>query len=259
MAGALMAQPSAQPAKPKPAVPAKAPAAPPVPEVERETGLYATINTTMGAIVVKLYEKESPITVRNFTGLARGAKAWRDPKTGQMVRRPLYAGTIFHRVIPGFMIQGGDPTGTGAGDCGFVIPDEFHPDLKFDKPGRLAMANKGPKTGDCQFFITEASTPHLTGLHTIFGQVIEGQDVVDKIAATPRDSSDRPRTAVRMRTVTIKRFGPDPNPPKPAAPAAKKAAAPAAKKAAVPAAKKAAVPAAKKAAAPAVTPPAAKK
>ncbi|MSV29330.1 MAG: peptidylprolyl isomerase [Bryobacterales bacterium] len=251
MAGALLAQPPAQPAKPKPPVPAKpkaaaAPAVPAVPEVERETGLYATITTTMGVIVVKLHEKESPITVRNFTGLARGTKAWRDPKTGQMVRRPLYAGTVFHRVIPGFMIQGGDPTGTGAGDCGFVIPDEFHPDLKFDKPGRLAMANKGPKTGDCQFFITEASTPHLNGLHTIFAQVIEGQDVVDKIAATPRDSSDRPRTAVRMRTVTIKRFGPDPNPPKPAAPAAKKPAAPAAKKSAAPAAKKAAAPPAAK-------------
>ncbi len=240
LAGALMAQAPAQPAKPKPAVPAKAkpaavPAAPVVPEVERETGLYATIATTMGVVVIKLYEKEAPITVRNFTGLARGTRAWRDPKTGQMVRRPLYAGTVFHRVIPGFMIQGGDPTGSGAGDCGFVIPDEFHPELKFDQAGRVAMANKGPKTGDCQFFITEGATPHLTGLHTIFGQVIEGQDVVNKIAATPRDSSDRPRTAVRMRTVTIKRFGPDPNPPKPAA---KKSAAAAAKKSAAPPAAK---------------------
>ena len=158
--------------------PAAAPAAPPA----REPGLYATIKTSMGDITVKFYEKEAPITVRNFVGLASGAKAWKDPKTGQMVKRPLYNGTIFHRVIPGFMIQGGDPLGTGMGDGGFTIPDEFSPNLKFDVPGRLAMANIGqPHTGGSQFFITVVPTPHLNGKHTIFGQVIEGQDVVTKI------------------------------------------------------------------------------
>jgi cyclophilin family peptidyl-prolyl cis-trans isomerase len=171
----------------------------------REPGLYATFNTTMGAIVVKLFEKESPITVKNFMGLAQGTKAWKDPKTGQMVKRPLYNGVIFHRVIPGFMAQGGDPTGTGAGEVGFTIPDEFSPNLKFDIPGRLAMANAGPNTGSCQFFITVVPTPHLNGHHTIFGQVVEGQAVVDKIVAVPRDANDKPRTPIRITSITFKR------------------------------------------------------
>lgn len=216
------------------------PAAAPAPPPAREPGLYATIVTNQGNIAVKLFEKESPITVRNFTALAQGRKAWTDPKTGQRVTRPLYNGLTFHRVIPGFMIQGGDPMGNGQGGTD-VIPDEFHPTLKFDQPGRLAMANAGPKTGSCQFFITEVPTPHLTGLHTIFGQVIEGQDVVSKIARVPRDANDKPRTAVRILKVDIKREGP---PPALAAPAVKKAA-PAAKKAAAPATKKAAAPATK--------------
>jgi cyclophilin family peptidyl-prolyl cis-trans isomerase len=165
---------------------------------------------------VKFYEKESPITVKNFVDLAQGRKAWRDPKTGQMVRRPLYNGVTFHRVIPGFMIQGGDPTGTGMGDPGFTIPDEFHPSLKFDRPGRLAMANAGPRTGNCQFFITEVPTPHLNGAHTIFGQVVEGQEVVNKIARVPRDANDKPRTPVRITRVVIERVGPEPEPAKPA-------------------------------------------
>lgn len=185
------------------------------PAPEREPGLYGRLETTMGTIVVKFYEKESPITVKNFVDLAQGRKAWRDPKTGQMVRRPLYNGVIFHRVIPGFMIQGGDPTGTGMGDPGFTIPDEFHPSLKFDRPGRLAMANAGPRTGNCQFFITEVPTPHLDGAHTIFGQVVEGQEVVNKIARVPRDANDKPRTPVRITRVTIERVGPEPEPPKP--------------------------------------------
>src|SRR3954453_15415420 len=184
-AATLMAQTPAAPAAgqvPKPAAPT------------REPGLYATINTSMGPIVVVLYEKESPITVRNFTALARGTKPWTDPKTGQKVTRPLYSGTTFHRVIPGFMIQGGDPMGTGMGDGGLTpIPDEFSPSLTFDKPGRLAMANAGPRTGTCQFFITEGPTPHLNGKHTIFGQVVEGMDVVTKIANVPKDSNDKPR------------------------------------------------------------------
>jgi cyclophilin family peptidyl-prolyl cis-trans isomerase len=187
------------------------PAAPPA----REPGLYATINTTQGAIVVKFFEKEAPITVRNFVGLARGTKAWKDPKTGLMVmKRSLYNGTIFHRVIPNFMIQGGDPLGTGVGGPGFVIPDEFSPDLKFDVPGRLAMANSGPHTGGSQFFITEVPTPHLNGLHTIFGQVVEGQDIVTKIAHVPVNG-EKPVTPVRITSIVIKREGP---PPAPAAP-----------------------------------------
>jgi peptidyl-prolyl cis-trans isomerase A (cyclophilin A) len=184
-----------------------------------EPGLYATINTSMGVIRVKLFEKETPITVKNFVALSKGTKAWKDPKSGQMVTRPLYAGTIFHRVIPGFMIQGGDPQGSGMGDPGFTIADEFVPSLKFDVPGRLAMANIGtPHTGGCQFFITVAPTPWLNGKHTIFGQVIEGQDVVTKIVGVPKGAEDRPVTPVKIVSIVIKREGPPP------APAAKKAA-----------------------------------
>jgi peptidyl-prolyl cis-trans isomerase A (cyclophilin A) len=188
--------------------PAEAPAAPPAPE----PGLYATINTSLGAIKVKFFEKEAPITVKNFVALAKGTKAWKDPKTGQMVTRPLYPGTIFHRVIPNFMIQGGDPLGTGMGDPGFTIPDEFAPNLKFDVPGRLAMANIGqPHTGGCQFFITDVPTAHLNGKHTIFGQVIEGQDVVHKIISVPT-KKEKPLTPVKIVSIVIKREGPPPEP-----------------------------------------------
>jgi cyclophilin family peptidyl-prolyl cis-trans isomerase len=196
------------------------PAATPAAAPAREPGLYATINTSMGAITVKFFEKEAPITVKNFVALATGKKAWKDPKTGQMVTRPLYPGTIFHRVIPNFMIQGGDPLGTGMGDPGFTIPDEFSPNLKFDRPGRLAMANIGqPHTGGCQFFITEVPTPHLNGKHTIFGQVIEGQDLVTKIVHVPTNK-EKPLTPVKIVSIVIKREGPPP------APAAVKKAAP---------------------------------
>jgi peptidyl-prolyl cis-trans isomerase A (cyclophilin A) len=159
----------------------------------REPGLYATINTSLGAITVQLFEKEAPITVRNFRGLATGTKEFEDPKTKQKVKRPFYNGVAFHRVIPDFMIQGGDPTGTGMYGS-TVIPDEFVPTLKFDVKGRLAMANSGPRTGSTQFFITDSTPAHLNGKHTIFGQVVEGQDVVTKIATTPRDSNDKPKT-----------------------------------------------------------------
>ena len=180
----------------------------------REPGNYATIKTSMGDITVKLFEKEAPITVRNFIALARGAKEWKDPKTGQMVKRPLYPGTIFHRVIPGFMIQGGDPTGTGAGEVGYTIADEFVPTLKFDQPGRLAMANTGdPHTGSSQFFITEVPTAHLDGKHTIFGQVVEGQEVVNKIAHTPTGPGDKPKVPVKLLSITFKREGAPPAPP----------------------------------------------
>ncbi len=182
-------------------------AQPPAAEApKREPGLYATIQTTLGSITLKMYEKESPVTVKNFVDLAMGRKEWTDPKTGQRVKRPLYNGLIFHRVIPGFMIQGGDPMGTGTGGTD-VIRDEFHQSLKFDGPGRLAMANAGPNTGSCQFFIGETPTPHLNGLHTIFGQVIEGQDVASQIARVPRDGQDRPRTPVRIVRVSFQREG----------------------------------------------------
>lgn len=194
--------------------PPLSPASPP-----REPGLYARLETTMGNITVKLYEAETPITVRNFVSLAEGKKAWLDPKTGQKVGRPLYNGVTFHRVIPGFMIQTGDPGGTGAYDPGFTIPDEFKAALKFDRPGRLGMANTGDKnTGNCQFFITEVPVPHLDGKHAIFGQVVEGQDVVQKIANVPRDANDKPRTPVRITRVVIEREGPPPVAAAPATP-----------------------------------------
>jgi peptidyl-prolyl cis-trans isomerase A (cyclophilin A) len=194
-----------------------------------ENGLYAVINTSMGTMTAVLYEKEAPITVRNFVALARGAKPWKDPNTGKMVAKPLYNNITFHRVIPNFMIQTGDPTATGSHDCGITIKDEIVPTLKYDRPGRLGMANIGrPNTGGCQFFITEVPYPSLdppNGAYTIFGQVVQGLDIVGKIARVPRDGNDKPRTPVKLISVTIKRVGPDPN-----APAAKKAASAAPKK-----------------------------
>ena len=204
-AGLLAAQ--TQPAKP---------AAPDAAKPARDPGLYVTIVTNHGTIVGKLFEKESPITVRNFVALAQGRKAWTDPKTGQRVTRPLYTGLTCHRVIPDFMIQCGDPQGTGMGGTD-VIPDEFHPSLSFDQPGRFGMANAGPGTGSSQFFITEVPTPHLNGKHTIFGQVLEGMEVVRTIARVPTGANNKPRTAVRMTRVTIERVGPAPAAAKPAA------------------------------------------
>ncbi len=204
LAGTLAAQtPPAAPAAP--AAPAK-----PV----REPGLYATFQITqggapMGTIVYRMFETESPITVKNFVDLALGRKLWADPKTGARVRRPLYNGLTFHRVISGFMIQGGDPTGTGMGGTD-VIKDEFHPTLKFDIPGRLAMANAGPGTGSCQFFITEVPTPHLNGKHTIFGQVVDGQEMVKRITSVPKGANDKPNVPVIMSKVTFERVGPVP-------------------------------------------------
>ena len=180
-------------------------------QAELENGLYATIRTSMGDIFVKLFELEAPITVQNFVDLARGTKSWKDPKTGTMVKRPLYPGTTFHRVIKGFMIQGGDPTGTGAGEIGYTIPEEFAPTLKFDQPGRLGMAKaSAPHTGSSQFFITEVPTPHLDGLHTVFGQVVQGQDVVNKIVSVPTGKNDKPLKPVMLQGVIFKRVGPVP-------------------------------------------------
>jgi peptidyl-prolyl cis-trans isomerase A (cyclophilin A) len=179
--------------------------APPPPPLEN--GLYTTIVTSMGSITAKLYEKESPVTVKNFVELAQGRKVWTDPFTRARTKRPLYPGTIFHRVIPGFMIQGGDPTGTGDGGSD-VIPDEFDPSLQFDTPGKLAMANSGPATGSCQFFITEVPTPHLNGKHTIFGQVVEGQELVGIIARVPVGKENRPLGLVKIVSITFQRVGP---------------------------------------------------
>jgi cyclophilin family peptidyl-prolyl cis-trans isomerase len=170
----------------------------------------------MGTITAKLYEEEVPITVRNFVGLARGTKPWKDPRTGDMAAKPLYNNITFHRVIPNFMIQTGDPTATGSHDCGIKIKDEIVPSLKFDRAGRLAMANTGrPNSGGCQFFITEVPYPSLDppqGAYTIFGQVVQGQEIVGKIARVPRDGEDKPRTPVKLISVTIKRIGPEPAP-----------------------------------------------
>lgn len=166
-------------------------------------GVYAVMETSQGKITLELFEKEAPKTVANFIGLAEGTKEWTDPKTRQKVKRPLYDGVIFHRVIPGFMIQGGDPLGNGTGGPGYQFEDEFSANLKFDRPGRLAMANAGRNTNGSQFFITEGATDWLNNRHTIFGQVIEGQEVVKKIVALPRDERDRPKTEVVIKKVQI--------------------------------------------------------
>jgi peptidyl-prolyl cis-trans isomerase A (cyclophilin A) len=144
--------------------------------------IYATFQTTMGDIVVKLLPEKAPKTVENFVGLAEGTKKWSDPRSGMPSSKPLYDGTVFHRVIPDFMIQGGDPEGTGMGGPGYKFADEIGPDNKFDKPGLLAMANAGPNTNGSQFFITEVPTPHLNKGHTIFGEVVKGFELVPKIA-----------------------------------------------------------------------------
>lgn len=192
----------------------------------REPGLYATIVTSMGPIGIKLYEAESPITVKNFIDLEKGRKAWRDPKTGQMVRRPLYDGTTFHRVMQNFMIQGGDPKGDGTGNVGFTIKDEFKPSLNFHRKGVVAMANIGePNTGACQFFITVAPYPSLNGKHTIFGQVVENYDLVERISRVKTSADDKPVRPVYIRTITFERVGPAPAKDPLGPPAAKKAAA----------------------------------
>lgn len=177
-------------------------------ETKLPPGLYAVIETTEGNITLELFEKEAPKTVANFVGLAEGTKEWTDPNTGQKVKRPLFDGLIFHRVIPGFMIQGGDPMRNGMGGPGFRFEDEFSPKLKFDRSGRLAMANSGPNTNGSQFFITDDSSrhpEHLNNRHTIFGQVVEGQEVVGKIARVPRDNRDKPKTEVVINKVRIVR------------------------------------------------------
>src|SRR5678815_2350979 len=185
-----------------------APIAPASASSWKETpGMYAVIETNQGTIVAELFPKDTPKTVENFTGLAEGTKEYMDPNAGQKVKRHFYDGLIFHRVIPGFMMQGGDPTGTGRGGPGYRFEDEIVPTLKFDKPGRLAMANAGPNTNGSQFFITQVPTEHLNGRHTIFGQVVGGMDVVEKICATLGTPGGAPKEPVTMKKVTIQRVG----------------------------------------------------
>jgi peptidyl-prolyl cis-trans isomerase A (cyclophilin A) len=169
------------------------------------TDLYATLSTNRGDIRVQLFPNHAPATVRNFVGLADGSGEWTDPKTGKKGEGSLYAGTVFHRVISGFMIQGGDPLGTGTGGPGYRFKDEIHPELQFSKPYLLAMANAGPGTNGSQFFITVVSTPHLNGKHTIFGEVADqaSRDVVDAIATTATGRMDRPLEDVVITSVTI--------------------------------------------------------
>lgn len=166
--------------------------------------LYAVFETSKGNITCILYPKQAPKTVANFVELAKGEKEWTDPKTGEKTKKPLYNGTIFHRVIPDFMIQGGDPLGIGTGGPGYRFEDEVTEELGFDKIGRLAMANAGPNTNGSQFFITVAPTEWLNGRHTIFGQVVEGQDIVVAISKVKRDLRDKPVEDVVLKKVFIK-------------------------------------------------------
>ena len=169
--------------------------------------LTATLETSAGRVVIRLFPDHAPKTVRNFVELAEGGREWQDPSTGQRTTAKLYDGTIFHRVIPNFMIQGGDPLGSGRGGPGYEFADEFHPELQFSRPYLLAMANAGPGTNGSQFFITTVSTPHLNRRHTIFGEVIEGADVVDRISHAKTNSQDRPVEDVVIESVTVDRGG----------------------------------------------------
>jgi peptidyl-prolyl cis-trans isomerase A (cyclophilin A) len=172
----------------------------------RQAGVYAIFGTTEGSIVCRLFEQEAPITVKNFIELAEGTREWEHPREGKKSKTPLYNGTIFHRVIPDFMIQGGDPMGTGTGGPGYRFQDETRNSRhRFDKPGKLAMANSGPNTNGSQFFITVAPTEWLTGNHTIFGEVVEGQDIADKISKVSRGRQDKPNKDVVLNSVTIER------------------------------------------------------
>jgi len=168
-------------------------------------GTYGVFATSAGTIVCRLFPDKTPVTCANFIGLAEGTKEWTDPKTGDKVKRPFYDGLIFHRVIPNFMIQGGCPLGNGRGGPGYKFKDEFDPSLQFDRPGLLAMANSGPGTNGSQFFITEVPTPWLNNKHTIFGEVVQGMDVVREIVRVKTGPGNRPINPVYIDKVEIVR------------------------------------------------------
>jgi peptidyl-prolyl cis-trans isomerase A (cyclophilin A) len=170
-----------------------------------QPGTYAHFDTSEGRFTVRLFADEAPRTVENFVGLAEGTREWTDPASGKKQKTPLYNGVVFHRVIDGFMIQGGDPLGQGTGGPGYKFADEFHPSLRHSKPGILSMANSGPNTNGSQFFITLGPTPHLDNRHSVFGEVVEGMDVVKRIGNVRTGPRDRPVTDVVINTVTIER------------------------------------------------------
>ena len=168
--------------------------------------LYAHFTTSEGNFTARLFDAETPGTVANFTGLADGSKEWTDPRSGRKVKQPYFNGTIFHRVIDGFMIQGGDPLGQGTGGPGYTFADEFHPKLRHDKPGILSMANRGPNTNGGQFFITLAATPWLDNKHSVFGEVVDGMEVIKKIGAVATSKpGDRPVKPITVESVTIEK------------------------------------------------------
>jgi peptidyl-prolyl cis-trans isomerase A (cyclophilin A) len=167
--------------------------------------VHAEFVTTEGSFTVRLFDEEAPNTVANFVGLAEGTKEWTDPRTRQRVRQPYYDGIIFHRVIEGFMIQGGDPLGQGIGGPGYEFADEFHPTRRHDKAGTLSMANRGPNTNGGQFFITLAATPHLDDRHSVFGEVTSGMDIVRRIGSTPTGRQDRPVKDISILSIKVTR------------------------------------------------------
>jgi peptidyl-prolyl cis-trans isomerase A (cyclophilin A) len=168
-------------------------------------GVYAQFVTSEGNFTVRLFDQEAPKTVENFVGLAEGTKQWTDPRTNQKVTQPYYDGVIFHRVIDGFMIQSGDPLGQGIGGPGYTFNDEFHPKLRHNKPGILSMANRGPNTNGGQFFITLGPTPHLDDRHSVFGEVVDGIEVVRRIGSTQTGGRDRPVKDIVIQTIKIER------------------------------------------------------
>lgn len=172
-------------------------------QLNQPPGLYAVLDTTMGRIVCRLFPDKAPLAVGNFVGLAKGTKRWWDHKKNAWTQRRYFDGLTFHRVIPNFMIQGGDQLGTGMGNVGYTFKDEFTPDLRFTRAGLLAMANSGRNTNGAQFFITVAPTDWLNDKHTIFGEIVEGQGIAEAISQVPRDANDRPKTPVVMNKVSI--------------------------------------------------------
>ncbi|MGE3841469.1 MAG: peptidylprolyl isomerase [Vicinamibacterales bacterium] len=173
--------------------------------MSKTPGVYARFETNHGTFLVRFFDQEAPKTVENFVGLAEGTKEWMHPVTRQKVTTPFYDGLIFHRIIDGFVIQGGDPLGSGVGGPGYRFEDEFHPSLRHGRAGLLSMANAGPNTNGSQFFITLGPTPHLDNRHSVFGEVVEGMDVIKKIGSVRVGRQDRPVEDVVMQKVTIER------------------------------------------------------